>query len=75
MAGRVDLSAGMVGTRSTARAAWAAIVGVAIGAALVAGANEPAPASNTPAGVAHAQACPDGVRGTPACAERRVSFR
>jgi predicted ATP-grasp superfamily ATP-dependent carboligase len=41
----------MVGTRSTARALWAAIAGVVLGAALLAGANDPAPAS-----AAHARA-------------------
>jgi hypothetical protein len=42
----------MVGTRSTARAAWAAIVGVVLGAALLAGANDPARSGST----AHARA-------------------
>jgi hypothetical protein len=41
----------MVGARSTARAAWAAIIGVVLGAALHAGATDP-----TPAGAAHARA-------------------
>jgi hypothetical protein len=36
----------MVGGRSTARTAWAALVGVVIGAALLAFAREPAPAGS-----------------------------
>ena len=61
----------MVGGRSTARTAWAALVGVAIGAALLAFAQEPAPAGSathprTPV-VAHAQACAPA----PACLSSR----
>jgi hypothetical protein len=49
----------MVGTRSTARGAWAAIIGVVLGAALLAGAKDPAPAG----AAAHARA----VAGVSAC--------
>jgi hypothetical protein len=74
MAGHVDLSRTMVGTRSTSRAGWAAIAGVVIGAALLAGAQDPGPAASasrtrTPS-VVHAASCPDGVR---ACADRRAT--
>jgi hypothetical protein len=66
----------MAGGRSTARAGWAAIVGVVIGAALLAGAHEPAPAVSAsftqPPSIVHVTACADDPRG---CYDRRVTAR
>jgi hypothetical protein len=75
IAPQVDLSR-MAGGRSTARAGWAAIVGVAIGAALLAGAREPAPAVSAtlaqPPSIVHVTACTDDPRD---CYDRRVTAR
>jgi hypothetical protein len=66
----------MTGGRSTARAGWAAIVGVAIGAALLAGARDPQPAESAtrPQGpsLVHVASCPDDAKG---CPSRRVTSR
>jgi hypothetical protein len=55
----------MVGARSTGRAGWAAIVGVVIGAALLAGARDPAPAGSAAhvrsASVVPVSACAGGA--------------
>jgi hypothetical protein len=75
MTGQVDLSR-MAEGRSTARVGWAAIIGVAIGAALLAGAREPAPAVSAtfgqPPSIVHVTACGEDRRG---CYDRRVTAR
>ena len=66
----------MTGGRSAARSAWAAIIGVVIGAALLAGVREPQPAGSAtrPQGpsLVHVASCPDGATG---CPSRRVTSR
>ena len=67
----------MVGTRSTARAAWAAIVGVVLGAALLAGANDPASSQSTAHArtVAAVSACVAGGTAHAVCSAGVVSSR
>jgi hypothetical protein len=66
----------MVGARSTARAAWAAIVGVVLGAALLAGANDPAPAGTAHArAVASVSACVAGGTAHAICSAGGVGSR
>lgn len=66
----------MTGGRSTARVGWAAIAGVALGAALLAGARDPAPTVSAThvrtTTLVHLRTCPGAPSG---CDVRRVTSR
>jgi len=55
--------------------AWAAIAGVALGAALAAGAHEPAPVSAADVSAARVSACVAGGAAHAVCSARSLSSR